>query len=238
MIRIEPSAWEAIKSAAVAAYPDECCGVMLGSSQGKQHTVQAAVPLENVFEGSRRERYEIRPADLIEAEREARRRGSGVVGIFHSHPDCDAYFSETDLKNSCPWYSFLVVSVAGGRVVRAACFRPNQDLTAAEEELLIYPGKGELMAKVLIPTPLRQYADNQDTVELTGGTVGEVLAELTSRYGGLKRHMYSEEGRLRSFVNVYVNDEDIRYLKKEATALAAGDTISIVPSVAGGRHGG
>jgi adenylyltransferase/sulfurtransferase len=90
------------------------------------------------------------------------------------------------------------------------------------------------MAKILIPTALRQYADKQSTVELPGATVGEALGALTSKYGDLKKHLYTDEGRLRSFVNVYVNDEDIRYLDKDATALKEGDTVSIVPSIAGG----
>src|SRR5260370_350084 len=93
------------------------------------------------------------------------------------------------------------------------------------------------MAKILIPTPLRQYADKQDAVELPGATVGEVLTALTSKYADLRRHLYNDEGKLRSFVNVYVNDDDIRYLDKEATALKDSDTVSIVPSIAGGSAG-
>ena len=93
------------------------------------------------------------------------------------------------------------------------------------------------MAKILIPTPLRQYAGKQDAVQLTGKTVGEVLQSLTSQYSDLRRHLYNDEGKLRSFVNVYVNDEDIRYLSKEATPLKDGDTVSIVPSIAGGSAG-
>src|SRR5580700_3942239 len=93
------------------------------------------------------------------------------------------------------------------------------------------------MAKILIPTPLRQFADKKDSVQLTGSTVGEVLKSLTSQYAELRRHLYNDEGKLRSFVNVYVNDEDIRYLNKEATPLNEGDTVSIVPSIAGGSAG-
>src|SRR6201984_1290919 len=93
------------------------------------------------------------------------------------------------------------------------------------------------MAKVLIPTPLRQYAGKQDSVQLPGATVADVLQSLTSQYAELRRHLYSDEGKLRSFVNVYVNDEDIRYLSKEATPLKDGDTVSIVPSIAGGSPG-
>jgi MoaD family protein len=91
------------------------------------------------------------------------------------------------------------------------------------------------MAKVLIPTPLRQYAGKQDSVDLSGATVGEVLNSLTSQFGDLRKHLYNDEGRLRSYVNVYLNDEDIRYLDKEGSAVKDGDTISIVPSIAGGR---
>src|ERR1022692_3558447 len=90
------------------------------------------------------------------------------------------------------------------------------------------------MAKVLIPTPLRQYAGKQDSVELTGSTVGEVLTALTTQHPDLRRQLYNDEGKLRSFVNVYLNDEDIRYLEKDATPVKDGDTMSIVPSIAGG----
>ena len=91
------------------------------------------------------------------------------------------------------------------------------------------------MAKVLIPTPLRQFADKHDTVEVSGGTVGEVLTSLTVRFPDLKKHLYTDEGKLRSFVNVYLNDEDIRYMKKDATPVNDPDTLSIVPSIAGGK---
>jgi molybdopterin converting factor small subunit len=94
------------------------------------------------------------------------------------------------------------------------------------------------MAKILIPTPLRQFAEKQDSVELPGATVGEVLGALTAKFPELKKHLYSDEGKLRSFVNVYLNDEDIRYMNKEATPAAPADTLSIVPSIAGGTNDG
>ena len=90
------------------------------------------------------------------------------------------------------------------------------------------------MAKILIPTPLRPYTDKQDSVDAVGSTVGELLADLTRKHAGLKAHLYNEQGKLRSFVNVYVNDEDIRYLEKEQTPVKSADTVSIIPSVAGG----
>jgi sulfur-carrier protein adenylyltransferase/sulfurtransferase len=88
--------------------------------------------------------------------------------------------------------------------------------------------------RILIPTPLRPFAGKQEFVEVEGRTVGDALQRLVGQYNDLRRHLYNEDGRLRSFVNIYVNDEDIRHLDREQTPLNAGDTISIVPSVAGG----
>jgi adenylyltransferase/sulfurtransferase len=91
------------------------------------------------------------------------------------------------------------------------------------------------MAKVLIPTPLRQFAEKHDSVELDGASVGEVLSALTTKFPDLRKQLFNDEGKLRSFVNVYLNDEDIRYLQKSDTKVAGNDTLSIVPSIAGGR---
>jgi molybdopterin converting factor small subunit len=93
------------------------------------------------------------------------------------------------------------------------------------------------MSKIHIPTPLRQYVGKQTSVEVTGTTVGEAMSSLVAQHPDLRKHLYTDEGKLRSFVNVYVNDEDIRYLQKEATAVTDGDDISIVPSIAGGIAG-
>jgi adenylyltransferase/sulfurtransferase len=89
-----------------------------------------------------------------------------------------------------------------------------------------------------IPTPLRPFTDKKESVEVTGATVGELLADLTKKYDGLRKHLYADDGRLRNFVNVYLNDEDIRYLEKEKTPVKPGDSLSIVPSVAGGAGAG
>src|SRR6266481_2464929 len=91
-----------------------------------------------------------------------------------------------------------------------------------------------MATKILIPTPLRPFTDKKDAVDAEGNTVGELLADLTMKHSGLKAHLYNDQGKLRSFVNIYINDEDIRYLQKEQTPIKAGDTVSIIPSVAGG----
>ena len=90
--------------------------------------------------------------------------------------------------------------------------------------------------KILVPTPLRQYAGKQSAIELPAATVGEALNALTSAYPDLRKHLYNDEGKLRAFVNVYLNDDDIRYLKNDETAVKDGDTLSIVPSIAGGKY--
>ena len=72
-----------------------------------------------------------------------------------------------------------------------------------------------MAVKVMIPTPLRVYAGKRDSAEFTAATVGEALGHLTTQFGDLRKHLFTEDGKLRSFVNVYVNDEDIRYLAKE-----------------------
>jgi molybdopterin converting factor small subunit len=90
--------------------------------------------------------------------------------------------------------------------------------------------------KIHIPTPLRQFSGQQATVTVEAATVGQALERLTTSHPDLKKHLYSEEGRLRAFVNVYLNDEDIRHLaQKENTPVKEGDSLSIIPSIAGGR---
>ena len=138
MIHIEPEPWGAMVAHARCAYPDECCGAMLGTVEDGRKVVSVAMPLENAYDGARRARYELRPEDLLKADAEARRRKMDLVGIYHSHPDCGAYFSETDLKNSCPWYSFVVLSVQKGQFDHANSWLPNPEQTAAEKEELTY----------------------------------------------------------------------------------------------------
>jgi sulfur-carrier protein adenylyltransferase/sulfurtransferase len=88
---------------------------------------------------------------------------------------------------------------------------------------------------VLLPTALRHLVGNQDAVLLSGKTVAEVMNDLVNKFPELRKHLFNNEGRLRNFVNVYVNDEDVRYMQEENTPVKEGDTVSIVPSIAGGN---
>ena len=138
MIEVEWKPWQTMVLHAERTYPNECCGAMLGDIGQTKKRVKEAVPLENASTGEQRQHYELRPQDLLSAEKAARNRGLDLVGIFHSHPDCDAYFSETDLRNSCPWYSFVVLSVKQGRFDHANSFLPDLEQTRADREELIY----------------------------------------------------------------------------------------------------
>jgi sulfur-carrier protein len=88
---------------------------------------------------------------------------------------------------------------------------------------------------IFIPTPLRQFTGGNNTVEAGGATVSEALDALTAAHPELRKHLFTPEGKVRAFVNLYLNDEDVRYLpEKEATAISEKDTLSIIPSIAGG----
>jgi proteasome lid subunit RPN8/RPN11 len=138
MIRIESEPWAEMVAHARETYPNECCGAMLGSTDGEQKAVRVAIRLRNAFEGAQAARYELRPEDLLAADKAARERNMDLIGIYHSHPDCDAYFSKTDLQNSCPWYSFVVLSIQKGEFHHANSWLPNVDQTDAAKEELIY----------------------------------------------------------------------------------------------------
>lgn len=88
--------------------------------------------------------------------------------------------------------------------------------------------------KVRIPTPLRKLTNNEEIVEVHAATVGDAIAELQSRYPGIKERLVDDSGAVRRFVNVYVNEEDIRFLQNQHTPLKEGDEISIIPAIAGG----
>lgn len=136
MLRIEPQPFTEMKAHAEATYPNECVGAMIGTIVNGNKVVESALKLENSAEGSQRAYYQLSPDHLMKADRAAREQGKELIGIYHSHPDCDAYFSETDLKNSCPWYSFVVLSIKQGKFDHANSWLPDADQTKADKEEL------------------------------------------------------------------------------------------------------
>lgn len=134
MIRITKEAWDRMVAHVEGTYPKEGCGVMVGTGEN----VTAAIPLANAYSGPQEDFFTIDPEDLRAADEQARKGGAGVLGIFHSHPDCDAYFSKRDLEHSCPWFSYVVLSIKQGRFDHANSYRPDFDQTEAPKEELIY----------------------------------------------------------------------------------------------------
>jgi molybdopterin/thiamine biosynthesis adenylyltransferase/rhodanese-related sulfurtransferase/proteasome lid subunit RPN8/RPN11/molybdopterin converting factor small subunit len=223
-LTLQPAVVDAINRHGAEAYPNECCGALIG----RDGLVEETFELPNTTEEGPRRRFLVRPQDYRDAERRATELGAQLIGFYHSHPDHPARPSQYDLDHAWPFFSYVIVSVRNGVPEDMTSWRLRDDRAAFDQETLL------MANKILIPTPLRPFTDKQDAVEVAGGTVGELLSQLTQKYEGLRKHLYTDEGRLRSFVNVYLNDEDIRYLQREQTPVKPGDTLSIVPSVAGG----
>jgi proteasome lid subunit RPN8/RPN11 len=139
MITIEPQAWSIMLDHAHGAFPKECCGIMIGKMDGDARTVTKAVACVNVYVGDQADRFRIDEKEQMRIQKEADAAGLDVVGFFHSHPDCDAYFSSTDLAHSWPWYSNVVMSVQKGKFHHARAFVVNLDQSVAEPEALAHP---------------------------------------------------------------------------------------------------
>ena len=90
------------------------------------------------------------------------------------------------------------------------------------------------MAKLIIPTPLRKFTDDQSSIETSQNTVGNAIKELADKFPELEKHLFNDDGELRSFVRVFVGNDDIQLLDRESTSLSSESVISIIPAIAGG----
>ena len=140
MINVSPGAWTVILDHLKAAYPKEGCGLLLGAegAAGGAREVTVALPSTNVYEGDQKDRFLVDPRVQIQAMKIEREQGLAVLGVFHSHPDEDAYFSTTDRENTWSFYSNIVVSIRGREFAGAKCFRVNEDRTEAFPEDLSF----------------------------------------------------------------------------------------------------
>ncbi len=141
MIQIEHEPWGAMVEHVRSTFPKEGCGILLGTEDGETRTVVTALPCGNAYEGDQSDFFVIDPRDFHRADREAVSRGLSIVGVYHSHPDCDAYFSARDLENSNPWFSFVVLSIKGGEFDHANSYRPDFDQKSAAKEELNLPNE-------------------------------------------------------------------------------------------------
>ena len=220
---------------AVEGYPHEVVGLLAGD-RAENH-VQRVHPLVNERADAAHNRYKVSGLTLMRAERALEAEGLEILGYYHSHPDHPARYSDFDREHALPNMSYLITAVHEGRVVDTLSWRLVEDRTSMDAEdiqIRENPMAEATSVTIHIPTPLRAYTEAQASVVVEASTVGGALRALTGRYPSLSKHLRSEDGRLRSFVNVYLGEEDIRFLDREDTAVDPGAVLTIVPSIAGG----
>ena len=126
------------------AYPNEGCGILLGTSEPESTTVVDVLPTGNAREDAEQHnRYLIPPEALLKGELQAEERGLEVIGYFHSHPDHSAKPSEFDLEHAWPWYSYLIMSVREGKAVASRSWQLREDRSGFDEETIVQPGPGQ-----------------------------------------------------------------------------------------------
>ena len=135
---------EAIRNHGREAYPDECCGALLGQRQNGAVSVTRIERLPNAREGDRRRRYVIAPDDYVRVEESADRDGLSLVGFYHSHPDHPAVPSEYDREHALPFFHYLVLAVAGGQPGEAAAWILEEDRNVFIKEELVSRNSGEI----------------------------------------------------------------------------------------------
>ena len=234
MVEIPTAILEAICAHGEAVYPQEGCGLLLGQVVDGRNVVSDFRPMLNAWpvEAEKGTRFQMDEGEWISAEIQAGNTNLNIIGIFHSHPDHAATPSAYDLDWAAySSYSYLITEIRKGKATSSRSWRlDGERINFVEEDVI----RGTItMSTIRIPTPLRQYVDGNSSIELHGATVDEALHDLTNRYPDVRTHLYDGD-KLRNFVNIYLNQEDIRHLNGGATPLTDGDRLMIVPSIAGG----
>lgn len=211
-------------------YPHEVVGILAGDRETGE--VTRVSPLVNERADSPANRYHVSAPILMRAERALEAAGLAIVGYYHTHPDHPARYSDFDRDHALPNLSYLIVSVRGGEIADRLCWRLREDRGAMDPETV------EILEDPLVTfhvhTALRPYTGQAAAVQVPGATVGEALAALLAAHPGLAGHLRDANGKLRSFVNIYLGDEDIRTMQGEATPVREGAELILVPSIAGG----
>ena len=245
MLEIEQSTYDEIVAHARRDHPDEACGVVAGPVGSDRP--ERFVPMLNAARSPTF--YEFDSADLLALYREMDDRDEEPVVIYHSHTATEAYPSRTDIAlASEPGAHYVLVSTREPDSVEFRSYR-IVDGDVSEEEVRVVATLSPSMSsasaqspdeerpavsiEVRIPTILRQYTDGEKAVEGSGATLAELIDDLESRHAGLRARLVDEKG-LRRFVNVYLNDEDVRFLGGLETGVKDGDNVTVLPAVAGG----
>lgn len=229
VLQIDQGELAKLHAHAEAGYPHEVVGILAG----RDGTVTRVHPLINERADAAHNRYKVSGLVLMRAEQGLEVEGFQILGYYHSHPDHPAQYSEYDRDHALPNLTYLITAVHKGRAVDTLCWRLREDRSAMDPQPFEIQGT-PMSVTIHIPTPLRSYTDGKAAVDVSGETVGQALGALTTAHPKLTKHLRNDNGSLRSFVNVYLGDEDIRFLNKEDTALSEGAELTIVPSIAGG----
>ncbi len=137
-LRLPSDLQEQIAEHGEASFPDECCGVLLGSEHDGVRTIAQLLPIENQWDAAeRRRRFLITPQEMLRAEREARKLGLDILGFYHSHPDAPARPSEFDREHAWPWYAYVIAEVRGGEYVTMTSWVLQADRQAYDEQEIV-----------------------------------------------------------------------------------------------------
>ena len=248
-VRLSAASLAQIQQHATHCYPDEACGVLIGLAAGSANQsqyIRTAISLNNAAsKNDRGWQFSVAADALVEASQRARAMGLEIIGFYHSHPDDIAKPSQADLRESNPWlgYSYLIVSVnAGHTETLRAWSRTEHHWNEDAIEIVTTESTHHTeqdtttMTTILIPGPLRLHTDGQPEVEVNGTTVGQALAHLTEQFHDVGKQLFSDAGTLHRFVNIFLNNDDIRMYDGLDSAIASGDIIEILPAISGGSH--
>ena len=248
MLTIPRALYDKIVAHARADHPDEACGVIAGpagSDRPERFIAMMNAERSPTF-------YRFDSAEQFRVWREMDDNDEEPVVIYHSHTATEAYPSRTDISYASePQAHYVLVSTRDEDTTEFRSYRITDGVVTEEpvDRGGMIPCPGGLDAKdrpdnpvercsmaieVRIPTILRTYTDGAKQVEGTGSTLGELFTDLEQRHGGLRDRLIDNGGGLRRFVNVYLNDEDVRFLSGLDTPVKDGDTVTVLPAVAGG----
>ncbi len=258
MLKIEASALETCRRHAVEGYPLEICGFLVGSVDGDTRKCVEAWPVRNAWEDhpeeraallaalergggsstsdweqhNRERRYLVSGDETLAAMKRARAAGLDLIGVYHTHPNHPAIPSDFDQDAAMPEWSYLILSVREGDVAEERSWvLPFWEEKFQEEEI---EEIGPARIQVQIPPSLASCAGGQETLLVPGKTVGEALGGLAAEYPPLASQLLREDGALRSYVNAFVDGQDIRTLAGLETPVSPDQTLVLVPSIAGG----
>lgn len=258
MLKIEASALAASREHAVEGYPLEICGFLVGSVEGDTRNCAEAWPVRNAWEDrpdervallgalargggastsdweehNRERRYLVSSDETLAAMKRARAAGLDLIGVYHTHPEHPAIPSAFDRDAAMPEWSYLILSVRDGAVVETRSWvLPFGEEQFREEDI---ESTGPAHVKVQIPPSLATFANGQETLQVTGTTVREALTSLAIEHPSLGAQLLRDDGALRSYVNAFVDGQDIRTLAGVETPLSPMQTLMLVPSIAGG----